>query len=241
MQLTVTNLAKAFGTHEIFKDVSFTVAKGEHIGLVGVNGSGKTTLLKCLLDPDYADSGTIAFEAGLQAGYVEQGFDRFGPESLWDFLFHANPEILQLRTKLAELERASASGDQEVLDAYARATQRYEYLDGYNYETNLKKVLFGLAFPESMWQQPSESLSGGQKTRLMLAAALVSSPEFFILDEPTNHLDIRMMEWLEQYLHDFRGGLLVVSHDRAFLDHVATRILEMEGGRLQSFPGNYSK
>ncbi|HCJ91540.1 MAG TPA: ABC transporter ATP-binding protein [Acidaminococcaceae bacterium] len=241
MQLTVTNLAKAFGTHEIFKDVSFTVAKGEHIGLVGVNGSGKTTLLKCLLDPDYADSGTIAFEAGLQAGYVEQGFDRFGPESLWDFLFHANPEILQLRTKLAELEKASASGDQEVLDAYARATQRYEYLDGYNYETNLKKVLFGLAFPESMWQQPSESLSGGQKTRLMLAAALVSSPEFFILDEPTNHLDIRMMEWLEQYLHDFRGGLLVVSHDRAFLDHVATRILEMEGGRLQSFPGNYSK
>ena len=189
MQLTVTNLAKAFGTHEIFKDVSFTVAKGEHIGLVGVNGSGKTTLLKCLLDPDYADSGTIAFEAGLQAGYVEQGFDRFGPESVWDFMFQANPEILQLRARLAELEKASASGDQEVLDAYARATQRYEYLDGYNYETNLKKVLFGLAFPESMWRQPSESLSGGQKQRLAIARVFLKNPRILLLDEATSALD----------------------------------------------------
>lgn len=241
MQLTVTNLGKSFGTHEIFQDVSFTVAKGEHIGLVGVNGSGKTTLLKCLLNPDYADTGMVSFEAGLQAGYVEQGFDRFGPEPVWEFMFQANQEILQLRRKLADLEQAVAAGDEEALAAYARATQRYEYLDGYHYETNLKKVLFGLAFPESMWQQPAASLSGGQKTRLMLAAALVSSPDFFILDEPTNHLDIVMMEWLEQYLREFRGGLLVVSHDRAFLDNVATRILEMEDGRLRSFSGNYSR
>lgn len=177
----------------------------------------------------------VSFEAGLQAGYVEQGFDRFGPEPVWEFMFQANQEILQLRRKLADLEQAVAAGDEEALAAYARATQRYEYLDGYHYETNLKKVLFGLAFPESMWQQPAASLSGGQKTRLMLAAALVSSPDFFILDEPTNHLDIVMMEWLEQYLREFRGGLLVVSHDRAFLDNVATRILEMEGGRLRSF------
>lgn len=181
MQLTVTNLGKSFGTHEIFQDVSFTVAKGEHIGLVGVNGSGKTTLLKCLLNPDYADTGMVSFEAGLQAGYVEQGFDRFGPEPVWGFMFQANQEILQLRRKLADLEQAVAAGDEEALAAYARATQRYEYLDGYHYETNLKKVLFGLAFPESMWQQPAASLSGGQKTRLMLAAALVSSPDFLSL------------------------------------------------------------
>lgn len=241
MQLTVDKLEKSFGVQEVFKDVSFMIAKGEKVGLVGVNGSGKSTLVKCLLQPDYADGGTVSFDAGLQVGYVEQGFDSIGAESVWDFMMKANPEILSLRQKLAELEKASASGDRAVLDSYGRVTHRYEFLDGYNYEAKLKMVLFGLAFPESMWEMQAASLSGGQKTRLLLAAALVSSPDFLLLDEPTNHLDIRMMEWLEGYLRDFKGGVLVVSHDRAFLDHVATRILEMEGGHLRSFTGNYTK
>ena len=222
MQLTVDKLEKSFGVHEIFKDVSFMIARGEKIGLVGVNGSGKSTLVKCLLQPEYADRGTVSFEPGINVGYVEQGFGSIGSESVWDFMLKANPEILSLRRKLAELEQASATGDREVLDSYGRATQRYEFLDGYNYEAKLKMVLFGLAFPESMWGMQAASLSGGQKTRLLLAAALVSSPDFLLLDEPTNHLDIRMMEWLEGYLRDFKGGVLVVSHDRAFLDHVAT-------------------
>ncbi len=241
MQLTVDKLEKSFGVHEVFRDVSFMIAKGEKTGLVGVNGSGKSTLVKCLLQPEYADRGTVSFEPGINVGYVEQGFGSIGSESVWDFMLKANPEIHSLRRKLAELEQASASGDREVLDSYGRATQRYEFLDGYNYEAKLKMVLFGLAFPEAMWGMQAASLSGGQKTRLLLAAALVSSPDFLLLDEPTNHLDIRMMEWLEGYLRDFKGGVLGVSHDRAFLDHVATRILELEGGRLRSFTGNYSK
>ena len=241
MQLIVDKLEKSFGVREVFKDVSFMIAKGEKVGLVGVNGSGKSTLVKCLLQPEFADRGTVSFEPGIRVGYVEQGFGSIGTKSVWDFMLQANPEILSLRQKLAELEKASVSGDREILDGYGRVTQRYEFLDGYHYEAKIKKVLFGLAFPEDMWEMQGASLSGGQKTRLLLAAALVSSPDFLLLDEPTNHLDIRMMEWLEGYLRDFKGGVLVVSHDRAFLDHVATRILEMEGGRLRSFTGNYTK
>ena len=241
MQLIVDKLEKSFGVQEVFKDVSFMIARGEKIGLVGVNGSGKSTLVKCLLQPEYADRGTVSFEPGIRVGYVEQGFGSIGSDTVWDFMLRANPEVLSLRRKLAELEQASATGDKDVLESYGRVTQRYEFLDGYHYEAKLKTVLFGLAFPEAMWKMQAASLSGGQKTRLLLAAALVSSPDFLLLDEPTNHLDIRMMEWLEGFLRDFKGGVLVVSHDRAFLDHVATRILELEGGHLRSFTGNYTK
>lgn len=241
MQLVVENLAKAFGVHEIFKDVSFMVDKGEKIGLVGANGSGKTTLLKCLLHPDYADGGMVKFDSSINVGYVEQGFEGIGEESIWDFMMAADKELIRLRRSMAELEQKVADGSEENLKKYASVMQRYEHIEGYNYEAKIKMVLMGLDFPESNWNMRADRLSGGQKTRLMLAGALVSSPEFLILDEPTNHLDIKMMEWLEGYLRAFKGGLLIVSHDRAFLDNVATRILEMEGGALQSFNGNYSR
>lgn len=244
MQLVVDNVAKAFGIHEIFKDVSFMVEQGEHVGLVGVNGSGKTTLLRCLLQPDYIDSGAIKFEPGISVGYVQQGFtDIHG--TIWEFMYNSCSEVLELRDKLKKLELESACLDGEALEAsleeYARVTKRYENMDGYNYEMRIKRVLIGLGYTEEWWQQNAETLSGGQKTRLMLAAALVRNPDFLILDEPTNHLDILMTQWLEKYLQEFRGGLLVVSHDRAFLDNVAVRILEMEGGKLQSFKGNYTR
>ena len=244
MQLVVDKVAKAFGIHEIFKDVSFMVEQGEHVGLVGVNGSGKTTLLRCLLQPDYVDSGAIKFEPGISVGYVQQGFtDIHG--TIWEFMYNSCEEVLQLRDKLQHLEQEAAGLDgaalEAVLDEYARVTKRYENLDGYNYEMRIKRVLIGLGYTEEWWQQDAATLSGGQKTRLMLAAALVRNPDFLILDEPTNHLDIVMTEWLEKYLQEFRGGLLVVSHDRAFLDNVAVRILEMEGGKLQSFKGNYTR
>ena len=244
MQLVVDKIAKDFGIHEIFKDVSFMIEKGEHVGLVGVNGSGKTTMLRCLLNPDWIDSGTIKFEPGISVGYVQQGFtDIHG--TIWQFMLEACPEITSLRQKLADLEAASAqlSGTEleDCLEEYGRVLKRYEFIDGYNYENRIKRVLIGLGYTEDWWQENAATLSGGQKTRLMLAAALVRNPDFMILDEPTNHLDIVMTEWLEKYLQEFKGGLLVVSHDRAFLDHVAVRILEMEGGKLQSFKGNYSR
>ena len=244
MQLVVDKVAKAFGINEIFKNVSFMVDKGEHLGLVGVNGSGKTTLLRCLLNPEYVDSGVIKFEPGISVGYVQQGFtDIVG--TIWEFMMNSCPEVLNLRAKLQQLEEASADLDgealEETLEEYARVTKRYEHIDGYNLEARIKRVLIGLGYKEDWWEKDATTLSGGQKTRLMLAAALVRNPDFMILDEPTNHLDIVMTQWLEGYLREFRGGLIVVSHDRAFLDNVATRILEMEGGKLQSFKGNYTK
>ncbi len=244
MQLVVDKIAKSFGVHDVFKDVSFMVDKGEHIGLVGVNGSGKTTLLRCLLDPAYIDSGSIRFEQGISVGYVQQGFTDI-KGTIWSFMLQSCPEILHLREDMQRLEAgvSDAGGDalEALMEDYARVTKRYEYLDGYHYENRIKRVLIGLGYTESWWEQDAATLSGGQKTRLMLAAALVRNPDFLILDEPTNHLDIVMTQWLETYLHEFKGGLLVVSHDRAFLDNVAVRILEMEGGRLQSFKGNYSR
>lgn len=244
MQLVVDKIAKSFGVNEIFKDVSFMVEKGEHVGLVGVNGSGKTTLLRCLLDTGYIDSGSIRFESGISVGYVQQGFTEIRG-TVWDFCLNSCREIMQLREKLRSLEEQSAAAEDEeledIMEEYSRVTKRYEHLDGYNYENRIKRVLIGLGYDEKWWQENAEQLSGGQKTRLMLAGALVRNPDFMILDEPTNHLDIVMTRWLEEYLKEFKGGLIVVSHDRAFLDNVAVKILEMEGGRLQSFKGNYTR
>ena len=243
--MTVDGLKKSFGVHDIFQNVSFTVRQGEKVGLVGVNGSGKTTLLRCLLDPDFADGGSVKFAGDLRLGYVEQGFDDFREETVWQFMQHACPDILNLREKMRQLEEASgrAQGEklQGILDQYARTESRYAHLDGYHYENNIKRVLIGLGYPEETWQWRADKLSGGQKTRLQLAAALVNSPDLLILDEPTNHLDIVMSEWLENYLREFRGGVLVISHDRAFLDNVVEEILEMEGGTLHRFKGNYSR
>ncbi|WP_337383407.1 ABC-F family ATP-binding cassette domain-containing protein [Acidaminococcus timonensis] len=243
--VTVDGLKKSFGVHDIFQNVRFTIRQGEKVGLVGVNGSGKTTLLRCLLNPDFADGGTVKFAGELRLGYVEQGFDDFREETIWQFMQHACPDILSLRDKMQKMEEASgkAGGEelQGILDQYARTESRYAHLDGYHYESNIKRVLIGLGYPEETWEKRADKLSGGQKTRLQLAAALVNSPDLLILDEPTNHLDIVMSEWLEKYLREFRGGVLVISHDRAFLDNVVDDILEMEGGTLHRFKGNYSR
>ena len=246
MQLVVENIAKSFGIHEIFKNVSFMIDRGEKVGLVGINGGGKTTLIRCLLAPETVDSGIIRFEPGLRIGYVEQGFQGIGAGTLWQFLFNSGTEILELRQKLRDLEKrvaqAAPGNELEALLAdYSRVSGLYEHADGYNYENRIKIVLHGLGFAEEEWDKPAENFSGGQKTRIMLAAALVKEPDMLILDEPTNHLDIRMTEWLEGYLRDFKGGLLVVSHDRSFLNNVTSKILEMEGGHLQIFKGNYDQ
>lgn len=212
MILTVQNLTKAFGINEVLKGVSLQIENGEHVGLVGVNGSGKSTLLHCLLDFTWADGGSVKFAPQTSIGFVQQGFEGV-KGSIWDYITSVTPKVLQYK----------------------------DDLDDYTYDARIKRVLIGLGYTEEWWQRDAATLSGGQKTRLLLACALVRNPDFLILDEPTNHLDIYMTEWLEQYLREFKGSVLVVSHDRAFLDNVVTRTLEAEVGLVKSYKGNYSR
>ncbi|HIU64423.1 MAG TPA: ATP-binding cassette domain-containing protein [Candidatus Avacidaminococcus intestinavium] len=245
MQLIVEKISKSFGINEIFRDVSFMLENGEKVGLVGVNGGGKSTLLKCLLAPETIDAGSIRFEHGTRIGYVEQGFGNLQEGTLWEYLLKAGEEILLLRDKIATLEKKLAQATTQteelegVLAEYAGISSLYEHVDGYNYEQRIKIILNGLKFTEEEWQRPVTWFSGGQKTRILLAAALVQEPDLLILDEPTNHLDIGMTEWLEEYLKKFRGTVLLVSHDRYFLNNVVTKVLEMQNKQLQIFKGNY--
>lgn len=244
MLLSVSNVAKSFGVQEVFRDISFSVDKGEKVGLVGANGSGKTTLLRCVLEEGYTDAGSVRFAKALRVGYVEQGFGSLGEGTLWEYMEGSCKDIVELAQRLESLRqaqgRATGQEQKELLASYARCEAEFESVDGYHYEQNIRKILLGLGFPEESWGKKVTEFSGGQKTRILLAGALVNSPELLILDEPTNHLDIVMTEWLEEYLREFRGGLLTVSHDRYFLDKVATRMLEMEGGRLIPYKGNYT-
>ena len=151
--VTVDGLAKSFGSHDVFSHVSFTIRQGEKVGLVGVNGSGKTTLLRCLMDPSFADKGTIQFAGELRVGYVQQGFEDFRAETIREFMQRSCPDILALRREMQELEAAGATAEggdlQAVLDRYSRVEARYAHLDGYHYEANIKKVLIGLGYPET--------------------------------------------------------------------------------------------
>ena len=240
IRLQVENLSKSFGARELFRDVNFRVDKGERVGFVGANGAGKTTLLRCLLGEEAYDAGYVHFDGAAVVGYAEQQA-YLGDGTLYEAFKDAFGDIRRLAEKKQALEKAMVAGDDgAVMEEYGRVVARFEHLEGYDYESRIRRVAFGLGFTEADFTREIAALSGGQKTRVALAKALLRQPDFLFLDEPTNHLDIAMIEWLEGFLSEYPGGVLLISHDRFFLDRVATKIMELENQTITVYEGNYS-
>lgn len=239
--LKINGLSKSFGIKTVFENVSFEVRSGERIGLVGANGAGKTTLLRCLMGQEDYDKGSVSTSPGAVIGYLRQDFN-YERQTLREEMELAWKDVLYYKDKLAELARKlETSHDEELVAAYGRTEERFEYLGGYDYEATTRKILTGLGFSDADWDRDIHGFSGGQKVRINLAAAFVRHPDFLFLDEPTNHLDMGMLEWLEEYLRSYRGGILMVSHDRYFLDATTTGIIDLENHQTHTYRGNYTQ
>ena len=239
--LKVIGLEKAYGIRTLFSHVDFEVQRGDKVGLVGANGTGKTTLMRILLGREEHDGGQIVMDRADTVGYVEQQA-AFTHDTLYDELRSAFSDLIALRAEKERMEHAIASGaaGAEELAAYGNLVTRFEAMDGYDFESRIRRVAFGLGFSEADLAKDVRHFSGGQTTRICLAKALLREPDFLFLDEPTNHLDIGMIEWLEKFLQSYRGGVLLISHDRYFLDRVATRILELDHAEVTGYTGNYT-
>jgi ATP-binding cassette subfamily F protein 3 len=243
--LTVTDVAKSFGPDEIFSNISFQVADREHVALVGVNGAGKSTLLRVISGDDYPSQGEIAFARGARIAVLTQE-PRFDvARSVREEARLAFDEALTAQAHMRDLEVAmqTATGDEleSLFAEYERLSLHFEVAGGYDVEHRTDEVLMGLGFTSVQMDLPVTSLSGGQKTRVALAKALLSEPDLLLLDEPTNHLDLPMLEWLEEFLSTWNGAFLVVSHDRYFLDRVTNRTLDLSFGRLEDYPAGYGR
>jgi ATP-binding cassette subfamily F protein 3 len=235
-------VAKSFDPDDIFWDISCTVAREDRIALVGRNGTGKTTLLRILAGLESPSSGRVHRSKGLRIGYLPQGATLDGDHTLWQEMMSAFDELRAMETRLHQLEATMAdpARAEDALAAYTPLRDRFEQQGGYTYQDRTKHVLMGLGFPPEEHDSPLAHLSGGQKTRAFLARLLLESPDLLLLDEPTNHLDLQAIEWLEGYLNTWEGSVVLVAHDRYFMDRVVRKVWEMAFGQLEVYSGNYS-
>jgi ATP-binding cassette, subfamily F, member 3 len=240
--ITATGLTKSFGPEDIFFSISLSVPRGARIAIVGPNGVGKTTLLRILVGLEESTAGAVHRARGLSIGYLPQEANLEAPHSLMEECLGA---FEQLRAQEAELSRLEAAMSDpakadEALQRYGPLQEAFERQGGYTYETRIRQTLSGLGFEESDFYRPISQLSGGERTRALLARLLLSDPDLLVLDEPTNHLDIAAVEWLEGYLSNWDGTALLVSHDRYFLDKVVDNVWEMSPAGIEVYRGNYS-
>jgi ATP-binding cassette subfamily F protein 3 len=240
--LIARELSKYYGVQDVFDDVSLEIEQGTKIALVGPNGSGKTTLLRLIAEVEPSDEGTIQTAKDLRIGYLPQQAGLCGAGTLWEAMQSAFTHIHALEEKLRRLEAAMGGPDgrEDAMAEYGETMDAFEEAGGYVYEARIRQVLAGLGFDAETFEQPVSHLSGGQRTRALLARLLLEDPDLLLLDEPTNHLDLEGIEWLEGYLKAQDNALIVVAHDRAFLDAVADQVWEMAWGRLERYRGNYS-
>lgn len=246
--LVMENIVKEYGTRNLLNGVSLRVHRGERLALVGANGSGKSTILKIGMSMEQPDSGRVIIAKNAKVGYISQSLGEIKESSAMMETAKVFEHIFLLERRLRELEAGMAvpnmadnpSALEQLCNTYARLTDEYEKMDGYNLETKVKSTLLGLGLRREALLQPVSTLSGGEKMRVALARTLLLEPDLLILDEPTNHLDIFGIEWLEKFLRRFPGGVLLVSHDRYFLDQVATRVAELAAGGISDKSGNYS-
>ncbi len=242
------DIRKSYGTDVILDGVSIVVQDRERVGLIGPNGAGKSTFLKIIAGENSADSGTIHISKETTVGYLAQTSRIDSEQTIWNEMITVFADVYRIEAKMRDLERMMADPavyEQEakynqLTDEYARLQQEFTDQNGYAVEAKVRSILHGLDFPEAMHSRLVNSLSGGQKTRLQLGKLLITQPDLLILDEPTNYLDIKTLTWLEDYLKSYPGALLMVSHDRYFLDSLINVIYEMERGRTRRWKGNYS-
>ncbi|HYH08094.1 MAG TPA: ABC-F family ATP-binding cassette domain-containing protein [Thermoanaerobaculia bacterium] len=240
------NVEKSYGPHDVLKGVTWQHNPGEHVGLVGRNGAGKTTLFRLLLKQEEPDRGQIMRSSGMTIGHVGQHLDAEPGMSLFDFVETAYAEVLRIERKMRAIEldlADTARGDHEkLLEKYAELQHDYEHADGYTLHAEVERVLTGVGFSdEKEWTRPIHEFSGGQQNRAMLARVLLTKVDLLLLDEPTNHLDLKGIEFLEEFLQDFKGSYLLISHDRTFLNRTVTKIVELAHGKLVEYHGNYEK
>ncbi|MDE7267631.1 MAG: ABC-F family ATP-binding cassette domain-containing protein [Lachnospiraceae bacterium] len=244
MILSCSNIDKTFTDNHVIKNASFHIEDYEKAAIVGINGAGKSTLLKIIVGDLPADAGLVTFAKDKSFGYLAQHQAVDSENTLFDELLTVKQEVLELEASIrqCELDMKSADGDtlELLLKKYTNMTHRFEDINGYAYKSEITGILKGLGFGEDEFNKKVATLSGGQKTRIALGKLLLQKPDLIMLDEPTNHLDLNSIAWLETYLLNYKGAVIIVSHDRYFLDKIATKIIEIDNGVVSSFKGNYS-
>ena len=245
MVLACQNIDKAFGEHVILNKVNFHIEEHEKTALVGINGAGKSTLFKIIMKELEPDDGQVQMKKGATIGYLSQQPDYDAGMTIYDAMLDAKKHVFDLEQQIRSIECSmkSLSGDElsKAMERYTRLTHEYEYLDGYSAKSEIIGVLKGLHFSEEEFDKKINLLSGGQRTRVALGRLLLSRPDIILLDEPTNHLDIASINWLEQFLISYKGAVLLISHDRYFLNRVVTKVVDLEQGHATVFQGNYTQ
>ncbi len=245
MILSCNNINKSYGDEVILKDISFHIEDNEKAAIVGINGAGKSTLLKIIIGELSADDGEVTFAKNSSFGYLAQHMDMSGSKSIYEEILSSRQDILDMEDRLRAMEArmndVSGADLDELMESYNRLHHEFDLEEGYAYRSSVTGVLKGLGFDEADFTKKTDELSGGQKTRVALGKLLVTKPDLLLLDEPTNHLDIDSISWLETFLLNYKGAVIIVAHDRYFLDKVVSKVVEIEKHKALVFPGNYTE